>query len=101
MTNLKLKKIVEEITAHGFKTTQTSVNPDTGKISWDVEYFPDFSSVLEHLDSSISELQKIIKQEALTDEVFLQSLKVLKSAKSIMLKRLKQQYPDYIKDYQG
>lgn len=101
MKKNNLLDIVKEITAHGFTTKQTGVDPNTGKISWDVEYFPDFTSVLERLDSTIAELQKIIKKEAITDEVFTQSLKVLKSTKSIMLKRLQQQYPDYIKDYQG
>jgi len=37
---MKLKDIIFEEDALGFKTTQTSIDPITGQVTWDVEYTP-------------------------------------------------------------
>lgn len=37
---MKLKDILFEEDALGFKTTKTNVDPETGQVTWDVEYTP-------------------------------------------------------------
>lgn len=94
---IKLTKILENV-GTGFKTTKTDVDPDTGKISWDVEYFPDFSEILENYNKLINDLDGTIKKHGIKDAAIFASLKNLKSSKAILLKTLQAKYPEYIKN---
>jgi hypothetical protein len=95
---MKLKDLLE-ISGQGFTTKQTSFDKDTGKIGWDVEYFPDFSEILDSIDSTSKALEKTIHDYSIQDEEIATSLKGLKAIKSILLKTLEKNHPDYIKDY--
>jgi hypothetical protein len=48
---MKLKELIFEEDALGFKTTQTSIDPVTGQVTWDVEYTP-----LVKVDSELEKL---------------------------------------------
>lgn len=37
---MKLVDLIYEEDALGFKTTKTNIDPETGQITWDVEYTP-------------------------------------------------------------
>ena len=96
----KLKDLLE-MTGTEFTTTQTSFDPETGKISWDVEYSPDFSEILEELNNLIVSLDKTVKKHSIKDKEITTSLKALRSVKSTLLKTLQAKYPEYIKNYHG
>lgn len=56
---MKIKDIIFEEDALGFKTTQTAVDPETGQITWDVEYTPlvkidtELGKLADELDSAV------------------------------------------------
>jgi hypothetical protein len=84
-----------------FITTQSDTDPETGKISWDVDYKPDFSGILDNINTVILDLKKAIKKHSVKDPAILTSLKALRSTKSALLNTLQSKYPEYIKNYFG
>ena len=46
-----------------FTTKQTSVDPETGKISWDVDYKTDFDRTYKEIDEAVQRLQDLVAQE--------------------------------------
>ena len=79
------------------RTTQTDVNPETGKISWDVSYKPDFTLILKKLDEVIKNIQAAEKDEHISDPVLNQSLKSLKTTKRTIENRILEKYPEFLK----
>ena len=84
-----------------FITTQSDIDPETGKISWDVDYKPDFSGILDNINTVILDLNKAIKKHSIKDPEILTSLKALRSTKTTLLNILQTKYPEYIKSYYG
>lgn len=78
-------------------TTQTDVNPETGKITWDVKYKPDFNVIFKKLDDIIHNIQDAEDDEHLSDPVINQSIKALKAAKKAMQDRVLEKYPEFLK----
>jgi hypothetical protein len=95
----KLIDLLEIGTDTRFATTRTGVDPETGKISWDVQYFPDFSEVMQNLEKDIKDLQSASKESSLRDRDIELSINAIKLAKQKILKTLKNKYPEYIKNY--
>lgn len=95
---MKLKQLFE-LTGTKILTKRTAVDPDTGKISWDVEYEPDFTDILNNLNTLIEDLDSTMKKHGIKDPSILLSLKALRSTKASLLKTLQTKYPEYIKDY--
>lgn len=59
------REIGDTKTDRGIKTTVSDINPETGAISWDVEYVPAFDSVYKEFD----DLRKVIaKLDQKTDD---------------------------------
>ena len=54
---MKLVDLIYEEDALGFKTTKTNIDPETGQITWDVEYTP-----LVKIDGELEKLAIIIKK---------------------------------------
>jgi hypothetical protein len=79
------------------RTTQTDVNPETGKISWDVSYKPDFTLILKKLDEVIKNIQAAEKDEHISDPVLNQSLKSLKATRRTIENRILEKYPEFLK----
>ena len=79
------------------RTTQTDFNPETGKISWDVSYKPDFTLILKKLDEVIKNIQAAEKDEHISDPVLNQSLKSLKATKRTIENRILEKYPEFLK----
>jgi len=98
---MKSLKELLEMSGTEFKTTQTGVDPETGKISWDVEYYPDFSGIIENINDLISDLNSAVKKHSIKDKDILMSLKALRSTKATLLNTLQTKYPEYIKNYYG
>ena len=46
-----------------FTTKQTSVDPETGRISWDVDYKTDFDRTYKEIDEAVQRLQDLVAQE--------------------------------------
>jgi hypothetical protein len=80
-------------------TKQTGVDPETGKISWDVSYVPNFDEILKKLDSVIRDIQEAEKEAGISDQVINKSLLALKATKKAIKDRVELKYPEYIKNY--
>lgn len=78
-------------------TTQTGIDPETGKISWDVSYKPDFNLIFKKLDEVIKNIQQAESDEHIKDPVIEQSLRALKAAKKSMEARIMDKYPEFLK----
>ena len=46
-----------------FTTKQTSIDPETGKISWDVDYKTDLDRTYKEIDEAVQRLQDLVAQE--------------------------------------
>ena len=46
-----------------FTTKQTSIDPETGRISWDVDYKTDFDRTYKEIDEAVKRLQDLVAQE--------------------------------------
>lgn len=92
-----LKSLLEVGDYSAFTTKQTGIDPETGKISWDVEYYPDFSAIFKKLDDVIRNIQSAEKDEHINDPIINQSIKALKATKKALEIRIQDKYPQYIK----
>jgi hypothetical protein len=61
---VKLKKILNEIRKpeRGFKTQRIKKDPETGSISWDVEYNFSLEDIYKDLDKVVLGMSKAIRQ---------------------------------------
>jgi hypothetical protein len=55
---LKEREVGDTNINKGIKSTVSNINPETGQISWDIEYVPAFDSVYKEFD----DLRKVISQ---------------------------------------
>jgi len=46
-----------------FITKQTGTNPETGQVSWDVDYKTDFDRTYREIDEAVKRLQDLVAQE--------------------------------------
>ena len=46
-----------------FTTKQTNIDPETGRISWDVDYKTDFDRTYKEIDEAVKRLQDLVAQE--------------------------------------
>ena len=58
--NIKESTFLKE---QDFTTKQTNVDPETGKISWDVDYKTDFNRTYKEIDEAVKRLQDLVSQE--------------------------------------
>ena len=56
---MKLQDIINE--SDSFKTTKTHIDPETGAITWDVEYTP-LVKIDRELETMVSQLDAAVKQ---------------------------------------
>lgn len=92
-----LKQLLEIGDYSAATTTQTAVDPETGKISWDVSYKPDFNVILKKLDEVIKNIQAAEKDEHISDPVLNQSLRSLKATRRTIENRILEKYPEFLK----
>ena len=92
-----LKQLLELGDYSAATTKQTAVDPETGKISWDVSYKPDFTRILKKLDEVIKNIQDAEKDEHISDPILNQSLKSLKTTKKTIENRILEKYPEFLK----
>jgi hypothetical protein len=92
-----LKQLLEIGDYTAATTVQTGVDPETGKISWDVSYKPDFNIIFKKLDEVIKNIQQAEADEHIKDPVIEQSLKALKAARKSMESRIMDKYPEFLK----
>lgn len=78
------------------KTTQTGVDPETGKISWDVEYYVDFKEVIKKLEEIIIDFHKARKMRKVDDAKIIEIMNTVKSAKTALIKRLNEIDPSLL-----
>ena len=58
--NIKESTFLKE---QDFTTKQTNVDPETGRISWDVDYKTDFDRTYKEIDEAVKRLQDLVAQE--------------------------------------
>ena len=58
--NIKESTFLKE---QDFTTKQTDIDPETGKISWDVDYKTDFDRTYKEIDEAVKRLQDLVAQE--------------------------------------
>ena len=58
--NIKESTFLKE---QDFTTKQTNVDPETGRISWDVDYKTDFDRTYKEIDEAVNRLQDLVAQE--------------------------------------
>ena len=46
-----------------FITKQTGTNPETGQVSWDVDYTTNFDRTYREIDEAVKRLQDLVAQE--------------------------------------
>lgn len=92
-----LKKLLEIGDYTAATTTQTAVDPETGKISWDVTYKPDFNRILKKLDEVIKNIQQAEIDEHIKDPILEKNLRELKAIRRSIYDRLLEKYPEFLK----
>ena len=58
--NIKESTFLKE---QDFTTKQTNIDPETGRISWDVDYKTDFDRTYKEIDEAVKRLQDLVSQE--------------------------------------
>ena len=96
---MKLIDIINEEDALGFKTTKTSVDPETGQVTWDVEYTPDFQKVFKE----VSDLLETAKDISLnTDDVFFRDFyNDIRKLRNQLRTSLRNNHPDVYQQIKG
>jgi hypothetical protein len=92
-----LKQLLEIGDYTAVTTKQTSVDPETGKISWDVSYKPNFNTIFKKLAEVIDNIKKAEMDEHIKDPVIEQSVRALKAAKKQLESRIMEKYPEFLK----
>ena len=93
----KLKELLEIGDYSAASTKQTEIDPETGKISWDVSYKPDFTLILKKLDEVIKNIQDAEDDEHISDPIINQSIRSLKTTKKTLESRILEKYPEFLK----
>lgn len=92
-----LKQLLEIGDYTAATTKQTAVDPETGKISWDVSYKPDFNLIFKKLDEVIKNIQDAERDEHISDPIIKQSLRSLKTTRRTLENRILEKYPEFLK----
>jgi mRNA-degrading endonuclease RelE of RelBE toxin-antitoxin system len=92
-----LKQLLEIGDYSAATTTQTGVDPETGKISWEVSYNPDFNRIFKKLDEVIDNIKKAQVDERIKDTIIEQNIKALKAVRRSLEKRVMEKYPEFLK----
>jgi hypothetical protein len=95
---MKLKKLLPEgVIGRKAITTKTGTDPETGAVTWKVNYVPDFTGVIKSLNRVIRDLDEAMKTNNLSDDPSLKKhSNDLKYIKYSLLKKLKKDHPDKI-----
>jgi hypothetical protein len=92
-----LKQLLEIGDYSAATTTRTGIDPETGKISWDVSYKPDFNRIFKKLDEVIDNIKKAEIDEQIKDPIIEQNIKALKTVRRSLEKRVIEKYPEFLK----
>ena len=92
-----LKELLEVGDYSRVTTTQTSIDPETGKISWDVSYKPDFNVIFKKLDDAIKSIQSVESEEKIKDPIIDKNVRELKAIRRSLENRVMEKYPEYLK----
>ena len=89
--------LLELAQSTNFKTTKADTDPETGKISWDVQYYPDFPIIFEDFDKLINDLKEADSMAKIDDPVFNKCIGALKSTRIILHRRITDKFPQLLK----
>jgi hypothetical protein len=91
-------KIGDAKTTSKFKSKITDIDPETGKISWDIEYLPDVGKVFEDFLQLRKDFQKL--NQNVKDEVISSIINNINKEFNRYRTHIRQKYPDQYKKYQ-
>tara|TARA_B110000503_G_C6753828_1_gene252691 strand:- start:46 stop:351 length:306 start_codon:yes stop_codon:yes gene_type:complete len=97
----KLNKLYEAIDSKEFKTTKTGEDPETGSVSWDVEYekktpkLYDFKESYNDLNELVNNMVKINGGIKPTDPKLEELVLVIKNIRNRYKRYLNQYQPDW------
>jgi len=92
-----LKKLLEIGSYTNITSTKTGVDPETGKISWDVSYKPDFNSIFKKLDEVIKNIKSAEEDEHIKDPIIEKNIRGLKAIRRSLEERILEKYPEFLK----
>lgn len=96
----KLKEKIGDVSVQkGIKSTVSDVNPETGQISWDIEYVPAFDSVYKEFN----DLRKVITQlDQKTDDPVVDDIAAkIKAEFNRYRTHIRKNYPEAYKKFQA
>lgn len=78
---------------NGTKSTITNIDPDTGAISWDIDYVPNIDKLVEDVDELTATAKKVY-QKAKDDKKFLDIYEQARSLRNVIRTHVRNNYPD-------
>jgi hypothetical protein len=92
-----IKQLLEIHDPISVSTSKTSEDPETGRITWDVQYNIDFQNVLDDMQDLVVGLQKAAAQTNTKDETIIKSIEAIKKIKTALIRHIHKNYPGTIK----
>ena len=95
---LKEREVGDTSVTKGIKSTVSNINPETGQISWDIEYIPAFDSVYKEFD----DLRKVISQlDQKTDDAVVDDIaSKIRAEFNRYRTHIRKNYPEAYKKFQ-
>jgi hypothetical protein len=95
---MKLKKLLPEAIAGKTPISRiTNKDPESGSITWNISYKPDFTGIVKKYNELIRDIEKAVKSNNLQDDVVMKDvINKAKSNRTFLHKTLKRKYPEYI-----
>ena len=92
---LKELKIGDVEYSKGTKSTVTDIDPETGRITWDIEDTPDFTSVFRNLKKSKEFMDSLVRNKALrSDSIMLKLQQELTKIFNELRTHVRKNYPE-------
>jgi hypothetical protein len=104
MYNFKYKlkeqpfKVGDIKTTSKFKSQITDIDPETGKISWDINYIPDIGKIFEDFSQLRKDFQKLNK--TINDETINSIINNINKEFNRYRTHIRKNYPEYYEKYQ-
>ena len=84
----------------GIKSTIKNINKETGGISWDIEYIPNFEELIDDA-TDLVKTAKGVYQKVKDDKVFLDIYKQARSLRNVIRTHTRNNYPEEYKKSRG
>ena len=90
---IKEREVGDVRVDNGVKSTVTNIDPDTGTISWSIDYVPNIDKLVEDVDELTATAKKVY-QKAKDDKKFLDIYEQARSLRNVIRTHVRNNYPD-------